>query len=435
MRNLTGRVLAAVLVAGGVMALANPFAAARENTVVLEGLVWFDRDADGLVDEGEPPLVDGDAVRVYNAATKESLGEYRTGADGRYRAEVPDVPLAFWSLNAGYYESTTKSSYNPVTGGGTFDFGLRGGTVRGFSFQDLDGDGVRQSHEPDVPGAPTVRLFLDKVDGEVEVAPPTRGVNGEYEFRDTPVGSDLSIVADAVPERKLAPSASEYDVDPATRRKPIVVRAGETTRVDVRYTYLKSDFQVGTPRLEPARDAYRVGDVVTFVVPLTNRGEAPDNPAMVVFGSTPEFLGANDAVAVVTPGQEFTLRDPIAVGASAEVRLTYRLTDPEFDEFHLLVRPFSALGHRDDDLKGNHAIVSLKYTSGEQSTTTTPTTTTTAPSSTTTTTTTVAAAPVAGGTNGLASTGVAPAAFLALGLLLVGGGALTFLAARRRRRA
>ena len=65
------------------------------------------------------------------------------------------------------------------------------------------------------------------------------------------------------------------------------MRAGETTRVDVRYTYLDADFVAGAPRLEPAKDAYRLGDVVTLVVPVTNKGEAPDKPEMVVFGSTP----------------------------------------------------------------------------------------------------------------------------------------------------
>ncbi|OKI39270.1 hypothetical protein A6A25_03670 [Saccharothrix sp. CB00851] len=426
MGTLTGR-FAAVVAAVGVAALVSPLAVAEENTVALDGLVWFDRDADGVVDAGEPPLANGRGVRVFDATTKQFIGEYGTDANGRYRVEgLPDVPLAIYNHNTDIFEATTESTLNPVSGGGTFDFGVRGGTVRGFSFRDRNRDGVRQTHEGDVPGAPTVRL----IHGIVDVKPATRGVNGEYEFTDVPVGDKVTIVADKAPELKLAPKVSEFDVDPVTRDKKIVVRAGETTRVDVRYTHLDADFVAGTPRLEPAADAYRVGDVVTFVVPMTNGGEAPDIPDMVVFGSTPEFVGAGDGVTVITPGQEFRLSEPMAVGATVEVRLTYRLDDPEFDRFHLLIRPFSALGHEETNFRDNHAVVPLVYATGEQPTSTT----TTAPTTTPTTATTPVV--VAGGSgNGLASTGAAPLPWLAIGGLLLGAGALALLAARGRRRA
>ncbi|WP_141979963.1 hypothetical protein [Saccharothrix saharensis] len=431
MRNLTGR-LAASFAAVGVATLVGPLAVAAENTVTIEGLVWFDRDADGVVDAGEPPLADGLGVSVFDARTKALIGEYGTDASGRYRAEgLPDVPLAIYNYNTEFYQATTPSTVNPHSGGGTLDFGFRGGTVRGFSFDDANRDGVRQTHEADVPGGPTVRLEHPKT----KVPPATRGVRGEYEFTDVPVGVHTSVVADTVPEMKVAAPVSEHDVDPATRRKDIVVRAGETTRVDVRYTHLDADFVAGAPRLEPAEDAYRPGDVVTLVVPVTNRGEARDNPEMVVFGSTPEFVGAADHVRVITPGQEFSLRDPIAVGETVDVRLTYRLGDPAFDRFHLLIRPVSVLGHKETNFADNHAIVPLKYTTGEQPTTTTPPTTTAPTPTTSTTTTAPAVVRVSSGTSGLARTGAAPLPLLVVGGLLIGGGALAFLAARGRRRA
>ena len=428
MRTLTGR-LTALVAAAGVVALASPLAVAQEATVTLEGLVWFDRDADGVVDPGEPPLANGRGVDVYDARTKARIGEYRTDANGRYEATgLPDVPLAIYNYNSDSYEATTPATINPVSGGGRFDFGFRGGTVRGFSFADANRDGVRQTYEADVPGAPTVRL----VHGVVDVKPATRGVKGEYEFTDVPVGDQVTVVADNVPEMKLAATVTEHDVDPATRAKKIVVRAGETTRVDVRYTHLDADFVAGTPRVEPTEDAYRLGDVVTLVVPVTNRGEAPDNPEMVVFGSTPEFVAADAPVAVITPGQEFRLTRSMAVGETVDVRLTYRLDEPGFDRFHLLIRPFSALGHKETNFSDNHAIVPLKYTTGEQPPTTT---TTTAPATAITSTSAPAMVQSPGGGSGLARTGAAPLPLLAVGGLLLGGGALTFLAARRRRRA
>ncbi|XVS64324.1 hypothetical protein ACQPYE_39810 [Actinosynnema sp. CA-299493] len=412
-------------------ALSSPLAVAEENTVTLEGLVWFDRDADGVVDPGEPPLANGRGVDVYDVRDKSHpIGQYGTDANGRYRAAgLPDVPLAIYNYNTELYEATTPATVNPVSGGGTFDFGFRGGTVRGSSFQDANRDGVRQAFEDDVPGAPTVRL----VRGGVDVKPATRGVGGEYEFTDVPVGDQVAIVADDAPELKLAPAVAEHDVDPATHAKKIVVRAGETTRVDVRYTHLDADFVAGAPRLEPAKDAYSVGDVVTLVVPVTNRGEAADIPEMVVFGSTPEFVGAGDGVSVVTPGQEFRTSSRMAVGETVDVRLTYRLDDTAFEQFHLLIRPFSALGHKETNFADNHAVVPLEYTTGEQPTTTTPPVTTTVPTATTTSA--PAVADVSGDGSGLADTGATPLPWLAIGGLLLGAGALTFLAARGRRRA
>ncbi len=136
------------------------------------------------------------------------------------------------------------------------------------------------------------------------------------------------------------------------------------------------------------------------------------------------------------PGQEFRPAKPMAVGETVDVRLRYRLDDPEFDEFHLLIRPVSALGHRETNFADNHAVVPLKYTTGEEPTTSPSAPTTTTPTTATATTTSApAVVGVSDGGSGLASTGAAPFPVVVIGGLLLGGGALTFLAARRRRRA
>ena len=436
MHSLTGR-LAALFTAVGVATLASPLAVAQENTVTLEGLVWFDRDADGVVDAGEPPKSYGWGVRVFNATTDEFIGEYGTGADGRYRAEVPDVPLAIHSHNAERFESTTKATFSPVSGGGTFDFGVRGGTVQGFDFVDANRDGVKQSDEEQVPGDQAVSLFFYSggLEGPGTIVPqPTRGPDGGFAYQDLPFGDYKLVAADKSPRFMIAPPLpGGHDVDPVTRERAVRVPSVDPVRADARYARPNGDFEVGEPRLEPAREAYRVGDVVTLTVTVTNRGETPDKPSFVVFGSTPEFLSANDALEVVTPGQDFRTRDALAVGAKVDVRLEYRLTDPEFDEFHLFARPISAFGIKDVDVRNNHAVVPLEYLADEPTTSTTPAPeTTTAPTSTTTAD---AAVQVANGGSGLADTGATPLPWAAIGGLLLGAGALTFLAARRRRRA
>lgn len=445
MTNPIGRV-AAILAAVATAALASPFAGAQTSTVTVQGLVWFDRDADGVVDEGEPPKVRGAGVRVFNATTKEFIGEYNTDDNGRYRAEVPDVPLAIYSGSTARFESTTKSTFNPVTGGGTFDFGIRGGTISGFSFVDADRDGVRQAGEEDVPGDGTRTLFFHSngLNGPgVVIFGETRGPNGEFVYRDLAFGDYVLRAADREPDLILAPPLpGGHDLPQDTREKALNVFSSEPLRVDARYVRPDADFVVGTPVVEPAKDAYALGDEVTLTVPVTNRGEAADRPSFVMFGSTPTFVSASDNVVVGHPGQDFALHEPMAVGETVELRLTYRLDNPEFEEFHLFARPVSLFNRRDVNSRDNHAIVPLKYLPAE-TTTTTPTSTTTSttgststdPTSTDTSTTTSAAAGQVGGgsSSGLAQTGVSPMSFLAAGGLLVLVGALAFLVARKRR--
>jgi hypothetical protein len=434
-KNLTGRV-AAVLTAVSAVALTSPLAVAQEDTVTLEGLVWFDRNANGVVDAGEPPLANGRAVRVFNG--KEFIGEYGTDANGRYKVEgLPNTQLSIYNHNTDIYEATTTSSFFPH-GGGTFDFGIRGGTVQAFSYVDFNLDGVKSAYEEEVPGDQPLRLTYyglisgGEPDKGVVMPAPTRGANGEFTFSDVPLGEHVLGADNRWPDLKLAPPLVDHDIDPVTRQKAIVVREAETTRVDARYTYPDADFVAGAAKLVPGKDGYRPGDEVELVVPITNKGEAADKPSFLLLGAVPRVVSTSANVVAVGPA-EFALRDLMAVDETVEVRVKFVLDDPEVEQFHLFIDPVSALNHRDVDRKNNHAIVPVTYLPAEPTTTPpTGTTTTTAPPTPTTTSTAVI---VAGG-RGLANTGAAPLPFLGIGvLLLIGGGALTFLAARRRRRA
>ena len=440
MSSRTRRTAAACLALGAVVLGAVP-ANAQEGIVTVEGRVWFDRDADGAPEAGEPPLVwtSRTVVQVFAEGTKQWLGESTTDADGRYR--ISGLPagtgFAIYNRTASHYEATTGDSLHDV-GGGTYDFGVRGGTLTGSVFVDSDRDGVKQPHEKAVTGGDTVRLLHG--DAAVVVLPaPEWREDGTYAYHDLAFGRHVLLAQDRWPDFKVAPTAGEHDVDPKTREKWFQVVEADAHRADVRYTRLDADFAVDGVRLEPAREAHRIGDEVTLVASVTNRGEAADVPEFTVFDDVPEFVRASDNLEVTDPmGIEFGLREPLEAGKTTEVRLTYRLDDPAIGRIHLFVRPVSKLGRADVNAEDNHAIVSLAYLPGETATTTpTPTTpgpgATGAPTPGGTTTPGGAAVVAATGGSGLASTGAAPLGIALTGLLLLGGGALVLLAARRRR--
>ncbi|MGM1058822.1 hypothetical protein [Saccharothrix sp. Mg75] len=432
MRNLIGRV-AAVLVAAAAVTTTGGIAQGQGGTVTIEGLVWFDRDANGRFDEGEQPLSNGRAVRVFEHDTKAFIGEYGTDANGRYRVEgLPDVKLAIYNPNTDRYEATTDAQFFG-SGSRTLDFGIRGGTVEVSTFIDADQDGTRQTWEREVEGGEPIRLIFDRVDRPA----PVRGADNVLVFHDLPFGEHLLLAPEQRPFFELAPVLTERDVDPATYRKAFHVDPGTTTRVDVRYVRPDSDWSVGAARLEPAKDVYQVGDEVEFVVSVTS-GAVQDQTSVFMFKDPGELLSLSDNLVDAGAG-EFVMAAPVEPNTTSEFRLRYRVTDLEVEQLHLFVDLISRRSLPDPDSKDNHAFLPIEVV--ERTTTTPPAEpTTTAPANPTdpvapTTTTTAAAVAQTGPGGGLAGTGAAPFALLVAGALLVGGGSLALLAARRRRRA
>jgi protocatechuate 3,4-dioxygenase beta subunit len=194
---------------------------------VIVGVVYNDVDADGTRDDGEPGLAN---VIVYLDANKNGAkdeGEKATlsRSDGRYGFEllapatyrVREVVPAGWQLTqpeAGFYDVA-------VTNGQAVDgrnFGNkkveepRLASIRGFVFNDLDGDGTRDDGEPGMGG---VVLFLDAdkdgVKDEGEKAALSQP-DGRYAFEGLAAGSYR--VREIVPQgfTRTVPADGFYDV-------------------------------------------------------------------------------------------------------------------------------------------------------------------------------------------------------------------------------
>ncbi|MFC5056856.1 LPXTG cell wall anchor domain-containing protein [Saccharothrix xinjiangensis] len=426
------RVAAACAAFAAVAAGTAPAAAQDDDTgdtVVIEGRVWFDRNANGKRDEGEPPLANGRAIRVSDVATRLDIGVFGTDAEGRYRAVVPDVPVMVYNHNADVFEPTTRYPSQPVVGGGTFDFGLRGADVPVLCW--VEDDDPTDSAGTTPPGGCPVRIAGGPF--EVDLAVGRQPVNGTYFFHDLPAGR-YTITAGTLFEHGLAlvRPTHENDVDWATYTREIEIdHSLSGPWVEVAYDEARGDMSYAL-RLEPGRDRYEVGDEFEAVVSVTNEGTVPERATFVIGEphDKVETLSVSANATTDAPGgNAYVLKDRLLPGATAEVRVKARITAP-FSRVDVSGRAVNEL--RDADFGNNVVGVQVLVGGGTSTTSTTPTTstTTTAP-----TTTGSPAVPVAGDGGDLADTGAAPFPLFALGGLLLGGGALALVAARRRRRA
>ncbi|WP_158847285.1 hypothetical protein [Saccharothrix deserti] len=435
MRNLTGRLAAVFTAAIAVAMTSGGPAGAQEDTVTIEGLVWLDRNSNGVVDAPEPGLAKARGVRVYDATTKLHIKDVGTDENGRYKAEgLPNVPLAIYSHNADVYLSTTKSTFNPVNGGGTFDFGIRGAYLPVPCWVDSDGNRSYDGEPPPPGGCPLRITGGPGVDRPVD---PPNAVANITHFADVPSG-EYTVTAGTLFDQGLAliEPTKQNHVDWVTYTKKITVNVGQSEPwIEAGYFAAEGDMAY-TARVEPAEDGYRIGDEVDVVVPITNKGDVPERAEFVLgepFDEQAEKLSVSDNVE--SDGSNlYTLKDRLLPGATAEVRFKLRIKTA-FSMVNVVGTHINELP--DADFGNNVVKFPVRVDDGTTTQPTTPvetTTTTTAAPTTTTTTTAPAVVQVAGG-SGLASTGAVPLPLLAIGGLLVGGGALTFLAARRRRRA
>lgn len=187
-------------------------------------VVWYDIDADGVQDAGEPGLA-GVVVTarwfgpdgVADTADDVVLPTVATGANGEY--SFTDLPDGTWSITVGsglpdgldtatFDADDATSSPDGVSivtdlGVGDTepavdldqDFGYTGtGRIGETIWLDRDGDGTVDAGEPAIPGA-IVTLTWAGPDGElgtsddVVYATQTTGSDGAYEFGNLPAGT------------------------------------------------------------------------------------------------------------------------------------------------------------------------------------------------------------------------------------------------------
>jgi LPXTG-motif cell wall-anchored protein len=425
-KNVCAVVVTAAIV---LTATGAPAAAQRDGMINISGLFYVDRNGDNAYDAGDGIRAWGPGVRITNQDTKQSFTA-PVGADGRY--EVHNLPkgptYVVENLDIINYP-TTKLGFNTTETVTNGDFPLRGFTVRGLSFVDANGDGVKQADEKATTGS--VKVSGTAQDGSKVDAEATPAAGGEYVI-DMPIG-DFTLTSPNLTGEGLAlakPKAAT-DIDWVSGTRELTQNVdNRTQRLDLRYFAAKADIAVEAA-ISPVKDVYVLGEQIDAKIKLLNKGDVPVAPSFVMSYFDAKLISHSGNITVIGR-DDYALNHKILPGGSAEVVIKFEPASTEFDVVWPLVR-FNYGGLLDVDRKNNGARIPVKVV--EKSTTTDPTTplqttTTTAP---TTTTTTQPAAVKAGNKSGLASTGASPLGAIALGGLLLVAGVGAFVVARRRR--
>jgi hypothetical protein len=169
----------------------------------INGIVFDDRDGDGIQDPGEPGIPDVVVSVVWRGPNGSVTLVVTTGPDGSWElTSVPpgdyDVTLVVSTLRDGDVVTTpiTVSVVVPAGGSATVEHGATpGASVGDRIWNDTDRDGVQDAGEAGLPG---VRITLTDADGVV-VATTITDATGAYSFDDLVPGSytvtvDLSTV-------------------------------------------------------------------------------------------------------------------------------------------------------------------------------------------------------------------------------------------------
>jgi phosphotransferase system IIB component len=205
--------------------------------------LWYDADADGVQDFGEPGLSGttvellGGGGAVIATRTTDSNGIYTFAnlAAGSYTVRVVASTLPAGGLAPTYDLDGTGTAHTAavtLAAGQTrtdVDFGYRGTRSLGDRvWKDLDGDGIQDAGEPGINGV-TVRLFL----GSTEVASTVTAGDGNYSFTNLPETTfTVKIDTATLP----AGATQTYDLDGlATPHQATVNLTSNRTDVDFGY--------------------------------------------------------------------------------------------------------------------------------------------------------------------------------------------------------
>jgi len=221
----------------------------------IEGRVFVDRNANGVLDEGEAPA-EGAVVFVEGSeASTDAAGEFR-----------------FPPLSPGLYHLSARELPLDTTFGSPIEIRLGAGerrvvdvplapilTLRGAVFEDANQDGVRQPHETGFAG---IRIRLAREDGETIAT--TTDARGEFAWANARPGTYIaSLDASTLPERFSFTTPESQAVD-ASSDDLLTLFGGFVRPREVVVT-----FQPPTADGVATPVAPRIGEVVTFDASLS----------------------------------------------------------------------------------------------------------------------------------------------------------------------
>ena len=275
--------------------------------------VWYDLDADGIQDDGEPGI---EGVTVELLVGGVVVDSQLTGLDGSYLFADLDpgeysvrftAPAGFELSPTGAGDAATDSDADPTTGetvtttlvsgetDRTWDAGVVGtGSLGDFVWDDQNGDGVQDDSEPGIGGA-TVTVIWSGPDGQlgtpddVVVGTETTDPDGGYSVGDLPPGPYRVDVTDLPPgfvettdlDGTTTPSTTDVDLDPGEDRTD--VDFGYQQQADLAIVKTVDD------------DTLLSGETAVFRLDVTNDGPAQAVGPIVVTDTLP--VGFSDATA------------------------------------------------------------------------------------------------------------------------------------------
>lgn len=268
---------ASLLLLSGAPALAEEPAPAG----TVSGRVWFDRDADGAAQPGEPGAEQAE-VRFFDVLRLRPAGSATTDRDGRYTS--PNLRFGLYKVShhrPEYAATTSPVRFALISADGlrTIDFGIRGGTVTGTVWHDTDRDGKRDADEPPLPEVqlsathPVTRYAASGKDGRYRLEDLPAG---RYQLRASPVAGPAQLTLTR-PGRDNAFAWGSYTTE------EFRLRPGQTVRdLDAGYTESRYD---GALSLSTDRDPHTlpVGEPLRVTVHLANRGETGQRVAVSLF--------------------------------------------------------------------------------------------------------------------------------------------------------
>ncbi|MGW6935313.1 hypothetical protein ACWGE0_35000 [Lentzea sp. NPDC054927] len=424
------KVFAVAMTAALVLPVAATSAAAQNEKITIEGLFFLDRNGDNAFNEGENVRANGTGVRIRVQGTNEEVGTFPTGPDGRFKAVLPKGPTYIVNNNDMTDYTTTKIGYGTSESKSDANFPLRGYFLNGFTFVDANGDGVKQDDEKTHGGKVKV-TGKSQTGADVNVETEAKA-DGSY-LLDLPL-AELTVAAPDLTQGglALAKPKADHDIDWLTgTRKLVPDTNSRAQRVDLRYFEAKADIALAAA-VAPTKDTYVLGEQIDVKLTLSNKGDVPVVPSVVMAEFVAKLVSHSDNVKFVNGSDDdFETVAKILPGEKADVVLKVELNDLTFDKVQPIVR-FNYGNLKDVDRKNNVLVPPIAIKVVEKGTTTEPS----APSSTSTaapTTTTNPAVAQAGNKSGLASTGASVFGFLGLGALLLAAGVGAFFVARRRR--
>lgn len=418
------KTLTVAMTAGFVLTATGAPAFAQDETITVEGVIFLDRNGNEAYDAGETIRANGPGVWVTNIDTNEKAGEFRTDANGRYKAVLPKGPR-YMVINQDKVGFGLPWGARPTDKDLTLDFPLWGSFIDGFSFVDANGDGVKQAEEKPTTGE--IKVSGKTEDGSPVDVAAKPGADGSFRFELQQ--GDYTVTAPDLARQglALAKPLGANDIDWLTGQ--FKVGDKRNTRIDARYFEPKADAAIEEVTVSPVKDTYTVGEQIDVKFKLLNKGDVPGKLGLLLFGPDANLLSHSDNI--TGANRSFETVAKVLPGESVTIDLKLELAKAGTDEVWPFAQPWIG-EHKDVDRKnqGSNVKKTIKVVAKDTTTPTTPT----SPSETTApTTTTTQVVAKAGNKSGLASTGASPLGFLALGTLLLAAGLGAFFVARRRR--